>query len=284
MREIRRREVRIFDRLEQSFLSANAIMLLSPQIRSVRCRLLLAIVAPALLSGCQGIQSGASSSAQLRVIDASPDAGSVDGYQNNAGLAYNLGFGMVTTYVPMQPGNYTLSAVKAGTRQTLATGAVSLAAGHQYTSVVGNIAAAMQQTLYVDQTQPAPAGQVSVRLIQQITRGGAVDVYLVPGSGKLAFTAPLITNLSFGGNSGYVTFPAGTYAVVVAPAGSSPTSSAGTLLSGAQVSYASGAVRTIVLIDSALAARPFAEVAPPLSSGVLTPAVEALIAVDADAQ
>jgi hypothetical protein len=259
-------------------------MVLSFQTRSMTCRLLLAMAATALLTGCQGIQLGASSSAQLRIIDASPDAGSVDGYQNNAGLAYNLGFGMVTTYVPMLPGSYTLSAVKAGTKQTLATGTVSLAAGRQYTAVVGNIAAAMQQTLYVDQTQSAPAGQVAVRLIDQITRGGAVDVYLVPGSGKLAFTAPLITNLSFGGNSGYVTFPAGTYAVVVAPAGTSPTSSAGTLLSGAQVSYASGAVRTVVLIDSAMAVKPFADVNPPLSSGVLTPAVEAIIAVDADAQ
>jgi hypothetical protein len=259
-------------------------MPVSLSIRSVVLRFSATLAMSALLSGCQGIQLNASSSAQLRVIDASPDAGSVDSYQNSTGLAYNLGFGMMTSYMPMQPGGYTLSAARSGTRQVLASGSLALMAGHQYTAVVGNIAAAMQQTFYVDQTEPAPNGQIAVRVINQVTRPGAVDVYLVPGTGKLAFTAPLVTNLSFGGNSGYMTVPAGTYAVVVAPAGTSPTSSSATLLSGAQVSYASGAVRTVFLIDSPTASRPFADTLSQLPAGVLTPAVGAIVAVDADAQ
>lgn len=252
-------------------------------IRWSGVRLLMAAAAAMLLTGCQGIELTPSNAAQLRVIDASPDAGSVDSYENSAGLAYNLGFGMVTTYVPMQPGGVTLAATRAGSRQTLATNSVTLTAGRQYTAIVGNIAAEMQQTLYVDQTQPAPTGQIAVRIIDQVTRGGAVDVYLVPSTGKLAFTTPLATNLSLGGNSGYVNVPAGMYALVVVPTGTTPSSTAEMLLSGAQVSYASGAVRTVVLIDSPLAARPFAGVHPEPQASVLTPAVQAIIAVDADA-
>ncbi len=240
------------------------------------------LAASALLAGCQGIQLGAGSSAQLRVIDASPDAGSVDSYQNNTGLAYNLGFGMITSYMPMQPGAYTLTAARSGSRQTLVSGSMTLMAGRQYTAVEGNIAAGMQQTVYMDQTEPAPNGQIALRILDQVTRPGAVDVYLVPGTGKLAFTTPLVTNLSLGGNSGYLALPAGTYAVVVAQAGSSPMSSSATLLSGARISYASGAVRTVVLIDAPTAARPFADTITLLPAGVLTPAVEAIIAVDAD--
>jgi hypothetical protein len=241
-------------------------------------------LAPVALTGCQSIELTANNAAQLRVIDAAPDAGGIDSYQNSGALAYNLAFGMVTTYVPMQPGPYTLSAVKSGTRQTLVNSNVTLAAGHQYTEIVGNVIGGLQQTLYVDQTQPAPAGEIAVRLLDQATRAGAVDVYLVSGSGRLAFTAPAATNLNFGSNSGYLTVPAGTYAIVVAPAGTSPTSSAETLLSGAQVSYASGAVRTVVLIDSLAAvanlasSRPFAEP----QSGLITPAVASIIAVDSD--
>lgn len=253
-------------------------------IRGSAARLLMAAMAALLLTGCQSLGLGANGSAQLRVIDASPDAGSVDSYENNVGLAYNLGFGMVTTYVPLQPGGVALAAARAGTRQMLATSTVTLTPGRQYTAIVGNIAADMQQTLYVDQTQPAPAGEIAVRILDQVTRGGAVDVYLVPSTGKLAFTAPLATGLSLGGNSGYVNVPAGMYAVVVVPAGTVPGSSTEPLLSGAQVSYAAGAVRTVVLIDSPLAARPFAETRPGTQASVLTPAVQAIIAVDADAE
>ena len=163
--------------------------------RAVRLRVTLFAGAlfPLTLSGCQSIELNANNAAQLRVIDASPDTGGIDAYQNSTALAYNLGFGTMTTYVPMLPGGYALSAVKAGTRQTLATANVQLAAGRQYTEIVGNVAGALQQTLYVDQTQPAPAGEIAVRLIDQITRAGAVDVYLVAGSGKAIYTAPLGT-------------------------------------------------------------------------------------------
>lgn len=257
-------------------------MIQTGPIRRGAARLLLAAGAGLSLTGCQSLGLGANGSAELRVIDASPDAGSLDSYENHAGLAYNLGFGMVTTYVPMQPGGVTLAAERAGTRQMLVTSNVTLQAGRQYTAIVGNVAAEMQQTLYVDQTQPAPAGEIAVRILDQVTRGGAVDVYMVPSTGKLAFTAPLATNLSLGGNSGYVNVPAGMYALVVVPAGTGPSASTETLLSGAQVSYASGAVRTVVLIDSPLAVRPFVETRP-APVGVLTPAVQAIIAVDADA-
>src|ERR1700759_3035361 len=87
-------------------------------------------------SGCQGIGLTGGSAAQVRVIDASPDAGSLDSYGNGSGLAYNLGFGTVTSYMSVPTGGYTFSAMRAGTRQTLATNSVSLAAGHQYTQIV----------------------------------------------------------------------------------------------------------------------------------------------------
>ena len=253
-------------------------MVAAGTIRSFGARL-LAAAGLVLLTGCQSLQLGGGQAAQLRVMDASPDAGSVDSYQNGVGLAYNLGPGMVTTYVPLLPGAVSLTASRAGTRQALAVSSGVLSAGRQYTLLVGNTAAALQQTLWVDQSQPAAAGQIAVRVIDEVTREGAVDVYLVPGTGKLAYTAALATNLSLGGSSGYVSLPAATYAVVVLPAGTTPSSTAGALLSGAQVSYASGAVRTVVLMDSRLAARPFAE---SRAEALLTPQVQAVIADDAD--
>ena len=255
--------------------------------RSGHCRyaarvgtLILSAVA---LVGCQGISMGAGSVAQLRVIDASPDAPAIDSYQNNAALAYNLGFGTATSYVAMLPGSYMLAADRAGTRQALVEGPASLSAGHQYTAIVGNVNAAMQQTLLLDQSTPAPAGEIAVRLVDQATHAGAVDVYLVPKAGKLSTTAPIATGLNFGSNSGYLDLPAGVYELAVMPAGTGPARSTVTLLSGAQVEYASGAVRTIVLIDtasstaSALSPGASLSAAPPAAAGV-----QAIIADDSD--
>jgi hypothetical protein len=229
----------------------------------------------AALSGCQSFSTN---SAQLRVIDASPDAGVLDSYQNNAALAYNLGFGTMTSTIPMSPGVYNLAADKAGTRQTLATSTDTLAAGKQYTEIIGSGLANLQQTLLLDQSVPAPVGQIAVRVVDEATHSSAVDVYLVPMatlSGKFTSTPPLAVNLGFGSNTGYLNVPAGTYAIDVVPNGTALASSTVTLLSGAQVDYASGAVRTIVLIDQETLGTQHA---------ALTPGVQAIVADDADAQ
>ncbi len=223
------------------------------------------------LSACQGITT---TSAQLRVIDASPDAGVVDSYQNSSALAYNLGFGTMTSYISMSPGVYNLAAYKAGTRQTLVASSETLAPNRQYTEIIGAGLANLQQTLLLDQSTPAPAGRIAVRVINQTTHPGALDVYLVP-FGKLNSTSTLAINLGFGGNSGYIDLPEGTYAIDVVPTGTLLTSSTVTLFSGAQVAYASGAVRTVVLIDQAT---------PGAQHSALPTGAQAIVAEDADAQ
>jgi len=239
---------------------------MSDRRRAFFAALLLAAVG---LSGCQGITS---TSAQLRIIDASPDAGVIDSYQNSSALAYNLGFGTTTSYIPMSPGVYNLAAYKAGTRQTLVANSETLAANQQYTDIISAGLANLQQTLLLDQSTPAPNGRIAIRVINQTTRAGAVDVYLVPAGSAAGrgSSSPLAINLGFGANSGYIELPEGTYAIDVVPTGALLASSTVTLLSGAQVAYASGAVRTVVLIDHA--------------TGTLHPGVQAIVAEDADAQ
>jgi hypothetical protein len=232
------------------------------------------------LSGCQGI---AMNSAQLRVVDASPDAGVIDSYQNSSALAYNLGFGTMTSYIPMSPGVYNLAAEKAGTRQVLASSTETLAANKQYTEIIGAGVANLQQTLFLDESTPAPTGRIAVRVINATTRAGAVDVYLVPLASTLSkglSASPLAVNLGVGSNSGYIDLPEGTYAIDVVPTGTVLASSTVTLLSGAQVAYASGAVRTLVLIDQ----QSTGGQAPSAQHAALPPGVQAIVAADADAQ
>lgn len=207
------------------------------------------------LAGCQGIVSSQSGS-QVRIIDASPDAPGLDIYQNNAAIAYNLGFGTVTSYVPIDPGTYTTSATQAGTKQVLTTSKATFVTGAQYTVLIGNASANLQQLILKDQSQAAPSGQIALRFIDQATRISAQDIYLVPAGQKLTAVTPIYTNITFSINTGYLNIPTGTYTLVMVPTGTVPASDTIATYTGAQVTYTGGSATTIILIDQQIVTTP----------------------------
>lgn len=208
-----------------------------------------------LLSGCQGIVNSPTAS-QVRIIDASPDAPGLDIYQNNVAIAYNLGFGTITSYVPIDPGSYTTNATQAGTKQVLSSNKTSFVTGSQYTILIGNVAASLQQLTLKDQAQPAPSGQIALRFIDQATRVGALDAYLVPAGKKLTDVTPVATDLVFNVNTGYLNIPTGTYTLILLPSGAVPTPQTVGLYVGPQVTYTQGSATTIILIDQQLVTTP----------------------------
>jgi Domain of unknown function (DUF4397) len=210
-------------------------------------RLAALAVLAAVLTGCQGI-AGTQSFTQVRVIDVSPDAPALDIYQNSSAGLYNIGFGTVSSYIPIAAGAYTHAAYTAGTQQQLAIGRGSLATGGQYTILTGNVAANLQMTLLKDQSTPAPSGQIVLRFLGQSTRAGAVDLYLLPNGASPNRVSPIATGVSFGTNTGYISVPSGTYSIVAFAAGSVP-SATSPAYTGSQVSYPSASAHTILLID-----------------------------------
>lgn len=207
------------------------------------------------LSGCQGIVASQSGS-QVRIIDASPDAPGLDIYQNNAALAYNLGFGTITSYVPIDPGTYTTTSTVAGTKQVLSSSKGTFVTATQYTVLIGNSAASLQQLTLKDQSQPAPSGQISLRFIDQATRISPLDIYLVPAGKKLTDVTPVVTNINFNVNTGYLNIPTGTYTLVMVPTGTIPASDTIATYTGAQITYTGGSASTIILIDQQLVTTP----------------------------
>ena len=215
------------------------------------------------LTGCQGIY-GTQPVALVRFIDATPDLpapGGVDIYQNSTVFLYNIGFGSVSSYIPIATGGNTYSVDIAGTQQQLATVHATFTLGGQFTVLIGNVAASLQMTVLKDESSPAPSGQVALRFLDQATHAGAVDIYLLSANGKLAATLPTLTNVAFGNLPAYIDVPSGAYSIVVLPTGTSTattttttgtvttTSTIPTLYSGNQVSYSGAAVRTIILLD-----------------------------------
>jgi len=233
-------------------MSAKPLHLGRPHARLVAA---LAAAATVTLTGCGAIVTSAPE-AQVRIIHATPDTSGLDIYQGPNALAFNLGFGAVTSYIPLTPGSYTIHADTAGSRQVLSSAKATFASSTQYTVLLGNSAASLQQLTLTDQSQPAPSGQIALRFIDQATRINAVDIYLVPAGQKITAVTPLITSAVFGTNTGYVNVPAGIYSLIMLPAGTVPASSTTATYAGPQVTYSVGSARTIILIDQPLVTTP----------------------------
>jgi hypothetical protein len=205
------------------------------------------------LTGCGAMSSAPAS--QVRIVTASPDAARLDIYQGSNALAHNLGFGTVTSYIPLTPGTDLISANTAGTRQLLSLSRINPAAA-QYTVLIGSTAATLQQLTLTDQSQPAPPGEIALRFLNQAVRPGSIDIYLVPAGERLTTITPIVTNSVFGANSGYLNVPDGTYSLVMLPAGTLPPTPSLAIYAGPQVTYSSGSAGTIILIDQQLPTSP----------------------------
>jgi uncharacterized protein DUF4397 len=209
---------------------------------------LLAVLA--VLTGCQGIVGNANS--QVRIIDVSPDAPGLDIYRSHEALAYSLGFGTITSYVPITPGTYSIAANSAGTAQVVSAAKGTFLPATQYTVLIGSTSGNPQQLTLKDQNQPAAPGQTSLRFIGQATRAGTVDIYLIPPGQTLSDARPTATGLKPGTNTGYLNVPTGTYTLVMLAAGTIPTETALVAYTGTQVAYADGSAHTVILIDQLL--------------------------------
>ena len=95
---------------------------------------------------------------------------------------------------------------------------------------------------------------MALRFLDQATRSGTVDIYLVPPGSALARVAPIDTGLSYSSNTGYINVPSGTYSIVVLPSGAVPSSAISPIYTGSRMNYSGGSARTILLIDQQPAA------------------------------
>jgi hypothetical protein len=183
----------------------------------------------------------------------------LDLYQGQTALSYNLTFGNITSYIPVASGTSDLVANASGSRQTLASTHESLAPG-QYTLLVGNAAASLQPLLLKDQNTPVPAGQIALRFIDQVIAPHTFDIYLVPPGTPVTAVSPILTNQAFNSNSGYLNIPAGSYRIVLCPSGTAPSPAVPAAYSGTTITYPSGAVRTIILLDQKIPLRPSVQI------------------------
>ena len=211
-----------------------------------------------LLSGCQTV-SGSSAVSQLRIIDASYNAPSLNLYVEGALLAGNLGQGSITIYSPLKPTNDAVVKVTATTNtNALVTANTSLLAGTSQSALISDLSAKYQVTVLEDQSTQAPSGHSEFRMLNQAPSTGPVDVYFLAGTSNTVFATakPVITGLAVGATSGYVTIPSSTLFMVIAPTGTTLMDNVTTIYTSAAFPLVGGEVRTVLIVDPLLVTQP----------------------------
>jgi Domain of unknown function (DUF4397) len=211
-----------------------------------------------LLVGCQTV-SGFSAVSLVRVIDASYNAPAINVYVEGTLLAANLGQGSITTYGGFGPtNNAPVKVTTASTTTPLVTSNATLVANKSQSVLVSDINAVYQVTVLEDQSTPAPSGHSEFRLLNQAPSTGPVDVYFLAGTSATVFATakPVITALAVGATSGYVTIPSSTLFMVIAPAGTTLSTTATTIYSSGALPLVGGEVRTVLIVDPILVTEP----------------------------
>lgn len=195
------------------------------------------------LCACQSVSESQTTSL-LRVVDASYNAPAVDVYAGKAEIARNVSAGTLTHYAILAPGRVTITVDATGTRKPLARLTADLAAAGQHSVYLVDAGMGFDAKLLQDQSVSSPVGDFSVRFLQAAPSTGAVDVYFVGSGQSLGEATPVVKGLGAGQTSGYVNVPDGSYALVVAKAGSLEP-----VFTGSSVTYAGGEVRTVLIQD-----------------------------------
>jgi len=219
---------------------------------------LLCLTGSLLLAGCQSV-SGFTATSLVRIIDASYNAPAINVSVEGQLLASNIGQGNITTYGQFAPSSSAVVKVTdASSGKTLVSSTGSLVANQSHSVLITGINATYQVTVLQDQSVAAASGHSDFRLINEAPSTGAVDVYFLPGTSATVFATakPVITGLAVGAISGYVAIPSSTLYMVIAPSGTTLSTTATTIYQSGAFDLVGGEVRTVLIVDPQLATQP----------------------------
>ena len=153
--------------------------------------------------------------AKVRVGHFSPDAPAVDVYANGGAILTNVPFGVLSEYLEVPGGTYTIEVVAAGADP--ADGAVigpvdlDFAAGTMTTVAATNALESIEAQVLADEPMPQD-GIAQVRVIHFSADAPGVDIALDGGD-------VVVENLEYPNAAGYLDLPEGEYDLEIRPTG-----------------------------------------------------------------
>lgn len=195
-----------------------------------------------LATGCGGTGGGAD--AELRVVQASPNAPLVNVLIDSVSVAGNLGYGNATIYLQLKPGSHHLQVVPVSGASPIFDQTMSFTSSTNQTLLLTGPATSIQPLLLSDTGPTIVVNDAYVRVVNASATMGAADVYIVPAGSSIVGVQPVAAGLGFDQSTGYQLTVAGNYEVFMTTPG---TSSA--LLSTGPISLTSAENQTVVTLD-----------------------------------
>jgi len=209
--------------------------------------LALTLLATLAVSACNNDDdvTAPATTAELRVVHASPDAPNVDVLVDNTAALTNVAYKAASTYLQVPSGSRNLKIRATGTTTVVIDQTATLNQGSAYTVIAtGRVASIAPLVLTDDQTSPA-AGNVRLRLVHASPAAGNVDIYVNAPTADITTATPTLANVAFRVASNYLEVPAGTYRVRITPAGTKTVA-----IDVNNVALTAGQVRTAVAVDA----------------------------------
>jgi len=210
--------------------------------RVVRTAAAAALVTGAGLSG--GTAQAVDDDGLLRLAHLSPDTPKVDVYVDSvadpdAGIVLTgVGYGAVSEYQDVPPGEYTVSMREAGAEDTappVLSTTVAVGPGSARTVAGVGLFDDLGLEIIEDSLETPPAGDARVRVLAGAANAETLDVALQDGT-------EVADQLQFATTSDYVDVPAGATGLEVAAEGGKPTE--------LPVDLEAGAVYSLVVLDA----------------------------------
>ena len=181
-----------------------------------------AVTLLAIDGGGAGEILDASTPTALRVGHLSPDTDPVDIVVNGGVFLANVPYPAITGLTPLDPATYSVSITDAGNPGAIAFGPadLDLAAGTWYSVFATDFNANLTVDILTDDPRPV-ALYAKVRIYHASPTAQNVDIYLTDPAllGDITDVDPVLTDVPFGANTGYLALDGGDYDVTVTPTG-----------------------------------------------------------------
>ena len=211
-----------------------------------RCGGVVAVcLAIVFMIGCGG---SSSTTQQLRIVMASPDAPPVDILIDGTQVATSLAYTNSTAYLPTKSGSRHIQALTVSNSTSVFDQTISITASANETLLLIGPVAKMQSLLLTDGTvnTTITTGQGKVRVVNASQTMGPADVYIVNAGTSLAGATPTSAGLAFGKATDYASETIGNYQVFTTQPGTT-----NVFLNTGPLALTQGQFQTVLAVDAA---------------------------------
>jgi hypothetical protein len=130
-------------------------------------------------------KNSTTATANIKIANMSPDAGSVDVQVNGQLMVGGVAYGSASSFRSSTAGNINLKINTAGSSTTIFNGNTSTAENKYYYVYLFDSLTSLKVSISEDDKTPPPTGKANVRFLHLFVGGAAVDIVRAGGPTKL---------------------------------------------------------------------------------------------------